>query len=60
MIHFLRMGSLLVTAFLAHDTARAQPPASYPVTEGDYVAHDFKFKSGEQLPRTSLALHDTR
>jgi homoserine O-acetyltransferase/O-succinyltransferase len=51
---FLRMGSLLATAFLALGAARAQPPASYPVTEGDYVAHDFKFKSGEQLPELRL------
>jgi homoserine O-acetyltransferase len=48
------MGSLLATAFLALGAARAQPPASYPVTEGDYVAHDFKFKSGEQLPELRL------
>jgi homoserine O-acetyltransferase/O-succinyltransferase len=51
---FLRMGSLLATAFLALGAARAQAPASYPVTEGDYVAHDFKFKSGEQLPELRL------
>jgi homoserine O-acetyltransferase/O-succinyltransferase len=54
MNYFLRMGSLLATAFLAVGAARAQPPASYPVTEGDYVAHDFKFKSGEQLPELRL------
>jgi homoserine O-acetyltransferase len=48
------MGSLLATAFVALGAARAQPPASYPVTEGDYVAHDFKFKSGEQLPELRL------
>ena len=54
MNYFLRMGSLLATAFLALDATRAQPPASYPVTEGDYVAHDFKFKSGEQLPELRL------
>ena len=51
---FLRMGSLLATVFLALGAARAQPPTSYPVTEGDYVAHDFKFKSGEQLPELRL------
>jgi homoserine O-acetyltransferase len=33
----------------------AQEPAKYPVTEGDYVAHDFKFKSGEQI--LQLRLH---
>ena len=54
MNYFLRMGSLLASAFLALGAARAQPPASYPVTEGDYVAHDFKFKSGEQLPELRL------
>ncbi len=54
MNYFLRMGALLATAFLALGAARAQPPASYPVTEGDYVAHDFKFKSGEQLPELRL------
>jgi homoserine O-acetyltransferase len=34
---------------------RAQEPAKYAVTEGDYIAHDFKFKSGEQL--AELRLH---
>lgn len=33
----------------------AQEPAKYPATEGDYVAHNFKFKSGEQL--AELRLH---
>ena len=54
MNYFLRMGALLAAAFLALAAARAQPPASYPVTEGDYVARDFKFKSGEQLPELRL------
>ena len=54
MNYFLRMGALLAAAFLALGAARAQPPASYPVTEGDYVARDFKFKSGEQLPELRL------
>ena len=54
MDYFLRMGALLAAAFLALGAARAQPPASYPVTEGDYVARDFKFKSGEQLPELRL------
>jgi len=37
-------------------TASAQTviPAQYPVTESDYIAHDFKFKSGEQLPFLKL------
>ena len=54
MNYLLRMGSLFATAFLALGAARAQPPTSYPVTDGDYVAHDFKFKSGEQLPELRL------
>jgi homoserine O-acetyltransferase len=54
MNYFLRMGSLLATAFLALGAARGQAPASYPATEGDYVARDFKFKSGEQLPELRL------
>jgi len=32
----------------------AQNPSKYAVVEGDYVAHDFKFKSGEQLPELRL------
>jgi homoserine O-acetyltransferase/O-succinyltransferase len=32
----------------------AQTPTKYPVTDGDYVAHNFKFKSGEQLPELRL------
>jgi len=33
---------------------RAQQPAKYPATEGKYVAHDFKFHSGEQLAEMRL------
>jgi homoserine O-acetyltransferase len=54
MNHFLRMGLLLATAFLAIGAARAQAPSNYPATEDDYVARDFKFKSGEQLPELRL------
>jgi homoserine O-acetyltransferase len=54
MNYFLRMGSLLATALLAIGAARGQAPGSYPATEGDYVARDFKFKSGEQLPELRL------
>jgi homoserine O-acetyltransferase/O-succinyltransferase len=54
MNHFLRIVALLAVAFLAISYARGQTPASYPATEGDYVAHDFKFKSGEQLPELRL------
>ena len=35
--------------------ALAQEPPKYPPAEGDYVAHDFKFRSGEQL--AELRLH---
>lgn len=38
-------------------TAQAPAPTKYPVTEGDYIAHDFKFKSGETL--AELRLHWT-
>src|SRR5260370_7931533 len=54
MNYFLRMGALLATALLAIGAARGQAPGSYPATEGDYVARDFKFKSGEQLPELRL------
>jgi homoserine O-acetyltransferase len=49
------MVAQLAVAFIAIGAVRAQAPASYPATEGDYVARDFKFKSGEQL--TELRLH---
>ena len=48
------MVALLAAAFLAIGASHAQTPASYPATEGDYVARDFKFKSGEQLPELRL------
>src|SRR6202521_1541338 len=56
MIAFVRFSSLLVAAVVSTATisAQAQAPSKYPVTEGDYVAHDFKFKSGEQLPELRL------
>ena len=41
--------TLLVPLFV-----RAQEPPKYPPTEGDYVAHDFKFRSGEQLAEMRL------
>lgn len=34
--------------------AQAQAPTKYPVVEGDYVARDFKFKSGERLAEVRL------
>jgi homoserine O-acetyltransferase/O-succinyltransferase len=57
MTFFVRVGSLVAAAFLAAGIVLAQTPSKYPVTEGDYVAHNFKFKSGEELPE--LHLHYT-
>src|SRR6202795_2721073 len=56
MIAFVRFSSLLVAAVVSTATisAQAQAPSKYPVAEGDYVAHDFKFKSGEHLPELRL------
>src|SRR5260370_32239788 len=54
MNHYLRLGSVLAAAFIAIGAARAQATASYAGAEGDYVARDFKFKSGEQLPELRL------
>ena len=57
MILFVRLVSLVGAALFAAATvsAQAEAPSKYPVTEGDHVAHDFKFKSGEQL--AELRLH---
>src|SRR6202030_4830339 len=46
-------GAALYAAAAVCGRAAAEAP-KYPVTEGDYVAHDFKFKSGEQLPELRL------
>jgi homoserine O-acetyltransferase/O-succinyltransferase len=54
MTRFAPMSSLLALTLLATASAFAQAPETYPATEGDYVAHDFKFKSGEQLPELHL------
>src|SRR5215469_9296286 len=48
MIRALALGILLPSFALA------QSPPKYPPTEADYVAHDFKFHSGEQLPELRL------
>ncbi|MDQ1411271.1 MAG: homoserine O-acetyltransferase/O-succinyltransferase [Acidobacteriaceae bacterium] len=40
--------------FVARVSAQAEPPSKYAVAESDYLAHDFKFKSGEQLPELRL------
>jgi homoserine O-acetyltransferase len=54
MTFFARVVSIVAVAFLAAGIAFAQTPSKYPVTEGDYVAHNFKFKSGEELPELRL------
>jgi homoserine O-acetyltransferase len=57
MIFLVRLISFFAVALFATTTvsAQAEPPSKYPTTEGDYVAHDFKFKSGEQI--SELRLH---
>src|ERR1700732_3765242 len=52
-----RLVTLVAAALFAGANVSAQVAAAskYPVTEGDYVAHDFKFKSGEEL--AELRLH---
>src|SRR5271154_5455931 len=49
-----RVVLLVAVAFLAAGMAFAQTSTQYPVVEGDYVAHNFKFKSGEELPELHL------
>ena len=44
---------LLMFAFTA-TAATAQTPPAFSPAEADYVAHDFKFKSGEKLPELRL------
>ena len=51
---FARAVSLVAVAFLASASLCAQTASQYPATEGDYVAHNFKFKSGEELPELRL------
>jgi homoserine O-acetyltransferase/O-succinyltransferase len=53
MIRLARVASLVVAAWIL-TAAYAQAPVQFPATEGDYVAHEFKFKSGEQLPELRL------
>jgi homoserine O-acetyltransferase/O-succinyltransferase len=55
MSFFVRVVSFVAVALLATGILFAQTPSKYPVTEGDYVAHNFKFKSGEDL--AELRLH---
>jgi homoserine O-acetyltransferase/O-succinyltransferase len=56
MIFLVRLVSLVGAVLFVGATvsAQAEAPSKYPVAEGDYVAHDFKFKSGEQLPELRL------
>ena len=35
-------------------TVAAQTPTVWPIQEGDYVAHDFRFGTGESLPNVNL------
>ena len=56
MTYFMRAIALTATTlFLFSAMASAQTPAKYTAVEGDYIAHNFKFKSGEQL--ADLRLH---
>jgi homoserine O-acetyltransferase len=45
---------LATIALLFPLSAFAQPFTKYQVTEGDFLAHDFKFRSGEQLAQLRL------
>jgi homoserine O-acetyltransferase len=45
--------ALLLTLF-AGALARAQEAPKFQATEGEFVAHDFKFRSGEQMPQLRL------
>ena len=49
--------ALICVNAMATGNARAQQNSPYPSKEGDYVAHDFKFRSGESL--AELRLHYT-
>lgn len=51
----MRVVPLVVAVVVGAAGSYAQTPSKYPATEGDYVAHDFKFKSGQQL--AELRLH---
>src|SRR5271169_1595187 len=44
----------IATTFLMVVAVFAQAPTTFPVTEGDYVARNFKFRSGEELPELRL------
>ena len=42
--------TVMVASFLAATAALSQEKTKWEVKEGDYVAKDFKFRSGETLP----------
>jgi len=54
MIRFVQVFALVVSS-LCVTAAFGQAPPQFSLTEGDYVARDFKFKSGEQI--AELRLH---
>jgi homoserine O-acetyltransferase len=45
---------ILVTGFLLPTLTVGQQATEYQATEGDFVAHNFKFRSGEQMPELRL------
>jgi homoserine O-acetyltransferase len=45
---------ILVTGFLLPTSTVGQRAAEYLATEGNFVAHSFKFRSGEQMPELRL------
>lgn len=45
---------LIFAVILLPWLAAGQDPPKFSVTEGDFVAHDFKFRSGEQLAQLRL------
>ena len=57
MIRFLQPAIVGFLLMLAGELLAQQPSNTPPTQEGDYIAHDFHFKSGETLPE--LRLHYT-
>ena len=53
-VNILQCAFSVAAIFLGSLTGAEQAP-KFPVIEGDFVAHNFKFRSGEQLP--DLRLH---
>ena len=53
-MHGLLQGLLVVLLFGATPSYAQQPPPQLAPQEGDYLAHDFHFKSGETLPEMRL------